>query len=216
MSSSTMPHLKRPQPILTLSSAPSTQGNMKSSKRTSQTHPAYLHLPDEILKNHLSIDCLILNNGTTSRKNLDEITPDGWNAVISTNFTAPLFLILNLNSYLQQNGCIIFIGSLMVNGKISAFSLHLIWHLKSRGTHDGKISGERVCIKKYYSECYCSWFCWCPMTDKQTFRDSEVDWKQSGTRKICPAGRNCRFVSLYHQQRLHKWCGTCYWWRILL
>lgn len=50
---------------------------------------------DKITKKHKEIHCLILNNGTTSRKTLDEITPDEWNTVLSTNLTAPLFLIQN-------------------------------------------------------------------------------------------------------------------------
>lgn len=44
---------------------------------------------NNIIKNHKEIHCLILNNGTTSRKSLDEITPNEWNTVLSTNLTAP-------------------------------------------------------------------------------------------------------------------------------
>lgn len=87
---------------------------------------------DEILKNHSSIDCLILNNGTTSRKNLDEITPEEWNTVLSTNLTAPLFLIQKLSPYIQQNGRIIFIGSLM--GKYP-HSLSISYGVSKAGVH---------------------------------------------------------------------------------
>lgn len=87
---------------------------------------------DKITENHKEIHCLILNNGTTSRKTLDEITPEEWNSVLSTNLTAPLFLIQKLNPYLQQEGRIIFIGSLM--GKYP-HSLSISYGVSKAGVH---------------------------------------------------------------------------------
>ena len=87
---------------------------------------------DKVTKNHKEIHCLILNNGTTSRKTLDEITPEEWNTVLSTNLTAPLFLIQKLNPYLQQDGRIIFIGSLM--GKYP-HSLSISYGVSKAGVH---------------------------------------------------------------------------------
>ena len=87
---------------------------------------------NEITKNHKEIHCLILNNGTTSRKTLDEITHEEWNTVLSTNLTAPLFLIQKLNPYLQHDGRIIFIGSLM--GKYP-HSLSIPYGISKAGVH---------------------------------------------------------------------------------
>lgn len=87
---------------------------------------------DKITKNHKEIHCLILNNGTTSRKTLNEITLDEWNTVLSTNLTAPLFLIQKLNPYLKQDGRIIFIGSLM--GKYP-HSLSISYGVSKAGVH---------------------------------------------------------------------------------
>ena len=87
---------------------------------------------NKITKNHKEIHCLILNNGTTSRNTLDEIIPEEWNTVLSTNLTAPLFLIQKLNPYLQQDGRIIFIGSLM--GKYP-HSLSISYGVSKAGVH---------------------------------------------------------------------------------
>lgn len=87
---------------------------------------------DKITENHKEIHCLILNNGTTNRKTLDEITPEEWNTVLSTNLTAPLFLIQKLNPYLQQDGRVIFIGSLM--GKYP-HSLSISYGVSKAGVH---------------------------------------------------------------------------------
>ena len=87
---------------------------------------------NKITENHKEIHCLILNNGATSRKSLDEITPDEWNKVLSTNLTAPLFLIQKLNPYLQQDGRVIFIGSLM--GKYP-HSLSISYGVSKAGVH---------------------------------------------------------------------------------
>lgn len=89
-------------------------------------------LTESILRNHQSIDYLILNAGTTSRTSLRDISLDEWNRVLNTNLTMPLFLIQKLSKHITDGGRIIFIGSLM--GKYP-HSMSISYGVSKAGVH---------------------------------------------------------------------------------
>lgn len=60
-----------------------------------------------------SIDCLILNTGSTLRKNLQETTDDDWEKVMQVNVNSNVFLIRDLFEKIPPHSRIVFIGSLM-------------------------------------------------------------------------------------------------------
>lgn len=60
-----------------------------------------------------SIDCLILNAGSTLRKELKETTNEDWERIMQTNVNSNVFLIRDLFDKIPPNSRIIFIGSLM-------------------------------------------------------------------------------------------------------
>lgn len=60
-----------------------------------------------------NIDYLILNAGVTVRVPFEDIKIEDWNKVFNANLTIPFFIIQKLNPLLQQDGRILFIGSLM-------------------------------------------------------------------------------------------------------
>lgn len=60
-----------------------------------------------------SLDYLILNAGTTWRGSLQELQPEEWERVLSTNLTVPLFLTQALAPRMTKGGCILFIGAVM-------------------------------------------------------------------------------------------------------
>ena len=60
-----------------------------------------------------SIDCLILNAGSTLRKSLQETTDDDWEGIMQTNVNSNLFLIRDLYHKIPPHSRIVFIGSLM-------------------------------------------------------------------------------------------------------
>lgn len=59
------------------------------------------------------IDYLILNAAITKRSSFEEVTVDDWMHVFNANLNIPFFIIQRLNSILQDNGNIIFIGALL-------------------------------------------------------------------------------------------------------
>ena len=60
-----------------------------------------------------SIDCLILNAGSTLRKNLQETTDNDWERIMQINVNSNLFLIRDLFDKIPPHSRIVFIGSLM-------------------------------------------------------------------------------------------------------
>lgn len=60
-----------------------------------------------------SIDCLILNAGSTLRKNLQETTDADWEKVMQVNVNSNVFLIRDLFDKIPPHSRIVFIGSLM-------------------------------------------------------------------------------------------------------
>lgn len=60
-----------------------------------------------------SLDYLILNVGITDRTPFEKLKITGWNKVFNANVTIPFFLIQELNSLMQPEGRIIFMGALM-------------------------------------------------------------------------------------------------------
>ena len=87
---------------------------------------------DEVLKRFSSVSVLVLNNGTTSRSSLNEITEEEWNKFLNTNVTAPLFLIQHLSEHIQDSGRIIFIGSLM---GVYPHSMSISYGVTKAGVH---------------------------------------------------------------------------------
>ncbi|MDR2395118.1 MAG: SDR family NAD(P)-dependent oxidoreductase [Endomicrobium sp.] len=59
------------------------------------------------------LDVLVLNAGTTNRKDFYELTIEDWLKVINTNLSSPFFIVQGLGQQIKQNGNIIFIGSLL-------------------------------------------------------------------------------------------------------
>lgn len=59
------------------------------------------------------LDCVVLNTGITNRSSFDDLTFDEWNKVMNTNLNIPFFLIQRLNNMINNNGRIIFIGSIL-------------------------------------------------------------------------------------------------------
>lgn len=70
-------------------------------------------LYNEVLKITHKIDCLILNTGITNRESFWNTTYNEWNNVINTNLNIPFFIIQKFSNMIQEQGNIIFIGSLM-------------------------------------------------------------------------------------------------------
>lgn len=60
-----------------------------------------------------TLDYLILNTGTTWRGSLQDLRPEEWERVLSTNLTVPLFLTQALAPHIRENGCVLFIGAVM-------------------------------------------------------------------------------------------------------
>lgn len=60
-----------------------------------------------------TLDYLILNTGTTWRGSLQELQPEEWERVLSTNLTVPVFLTQALGPRVAEGGCVLFIGAVM-------------------------------------------------------------------------------------------------------
>lgn len=59
------------------------------------------------------IDVAVLNSAITDRSTFQEITEESWNYVVNTNLNCPFFLIQKLSPFMQENGSVIFIGSIL-------------------------------------------------------------------------------------------------------
>ena len=62
-------------------------------------------------QDNLSLDCIVLNAGTTCRNPFGKIGYDDWTNVINANITIPFFIVQELSQSIVDNGNIIFIGS---------------------------------------------------------------------------------------------------------
>jgi 3-oxoacyl-[acyl-carrier protein] reductase len=62
-----------------------------------------------------SLDYIVFNVGMTDRNSFENIIVDEWNKVINANLTVPFFLLQSLNFNIEDNGRIIFIGSMLGN-----------------------------------------------------------------------------------------------------
>lgn len=67
----------------------------------------------ELTKQTNRIDVLVLNAGITDYSNFADITWDAWMKVLNTNLNVPFFLIQNLSPYINVNGSIVVIGSVL-------------------------------------------------------------------------------------------------------
>jgi len=63
------------------------------------------------LSNDITIDCLVLNAGTTCRKPFEKIDYDDINEVMNTNVNIPFLICRKLYPHMVNHGSIIFIGS---------------------------------------------------------------------------------------------------------
>lgn len=71
-------------------------------------------LLDVVYANVDSIDCLVLNCGTTDRTPFDRIEIENWESVLRMNISIPFFLVQQLSPILRNDsGRIIFIGSIL-------------------------------------------------------------------------------------------------------
>lgn len=68
---------------------------------------------DKILEVSRSIDYLVLNVGITKRVDFDGIDREDWNLILNANLTIPFFLIKKIGHSINNNGRIIFIGSIL-------------------------------------------------------------------------------------------------------
>ena len=127
---------------------------------------------------------------------LYEITPDEWNTVLSTNLTALLFIIQKQNSYLQQNGRILFIGSLM--GKYP-HSLSISYGVSKAEVHMmAKYLVKEFASRKITVNVIVPGFVdapWQINKPAEIRKSIEAKWHSKDLHS-----RNCGFVSLYYQQ----------------
>lgn len=70
-------------------------------------------LEEALQERFKQLDYLVLNAGTTCRAALDQLKLEDWERVLRTNLTMPLFLTQMCASWLQPNGCVLFIGAVM-------------------------------------------------------------------------------------------------------
>jgi len=70
-------------------------------------------LTEQIKSDGVKLDCVILNAGTTSRKDFGEIDYNDWNAVMNVNVNSPFLICQDLAPIINNSGSIIFIGSSM-------------------------------------------------------------------------------------------------------
>ncbi|MCL2627877.1 MAG: SDR family oxidoreductase [Oscillospiraceae bacterium] len=67
----------------------------------------------QIIEDGVKLDCVVLNAGTTCRKDFGEINYDDWNAVMNVNVNSPFLICQSLAPVIKDFGSIIFIGSSM-------------------------------------------------------------------------------------------------------
>jgi len=66
----------------------------------------------EFIRNRAApLDCVVLNAGTTCRKDFGEIEYDDWNKVMNTNVNIPFLICQSLFPVIADFGSIVFIGS---------------------------------------------------------------------------------------------------------
>ena len=59
------------------------------------------------------LDCLVINTGTTLRKNIEDTSNAEWEKVMQVNVNSHFYMIRDLKPLMQKQGRIIFIGSLL-------------------------------------------------------------------------------------------------------
>lgn len=70
-------------------------------------------LAQSIEEKHEKLDYIVLNCGATDPAPFGEITQQGWQRVMDTNLTVPLFLLQALYSHMNEGGAVLCIGSMM-------------------------------------------------------------------------------------------------------
>ncbi len=70
-------------------------------------------LAEAILSRFTKIDYLILNAGKTDRTGFRDITHEEWDKVLDTNLNVPFFTVQKFSQHMNNDGRILFIGSLL-------------------------------------------------------------------------------------------------------
>ncbi len=70
-------------------------------------------LVESVLNKTNVLDALVLNVGTTCRKNISDISYDEWQKVMDTNINMPFFIVQKLMGILSGKSSILFMGSSM-------------------------------------------------------------------------------------------------------
>lgn len=70
------------------------------------------HLIDELrATGNLTLDCVVLNTGLTTRKAFADVQYGDWTQVMDANVNIPFFLVQRLQNCIRDHGSIVFIGS---------------------------------------------------------------------------------------------------------
>ena len=68
----------------------------------------------EHLRTKGSLDCLVLNAGTTERSGLKGTTDEAWERVMQVNVNSNMSLVRDLYDVIAPNARIVFLGSMIV------------------------------------------------------------------------------------------------------
>ncbi|MBQ3553331.1 MAG: SDR family oxidoreductase [Clostridia bacterium] len=78
------------------------------------------------------IDYLVLNAGRTERSPFGSVELESWNEVMNVNLNMPFFLVQKLSANMNENGKIIFIGSIM---GIEPHAMSISYGVSKAGVH---------------------------------------------------------------------------------
>lgn len=81
--------------------------------RAAQDDKEQLHSLVEHLRTKGSLDCLVLNAGTTERSGLKGTTDEAWERVMQVNVNSNMSLVRDLYDSIAPNARIVFMGSMM-------------------------------------------------------------------------------------------------------
>lgn len=81
--------------------------------RAAQDERDQLHALVSHLRTKGSLDCIVLNAGTTERSGLKDTTDEAWERVMQVNVNSNVSLVRDLYGVIAPNARIVFIGSMM-------------------------------------------------------------------------------------------------------
>jgi len=103
-------------------------------------------LTDAIIKDNITLDCIVFNAGSTCRKPFGQIAYDEWNKVMNANVNIPFLICQKLYPVIANNGSVIFIGSDM---GIYPHAVSSAYSVSKAATH----MLARSMVKEYASRC---------------------------------------------------------------